>query len=236
MSTVHIESKKEDIAKTILMPGDPKRAEYIARNFLTNAKLVNLVRGITAYTGYYKGKMVTVFPSGMGNPSIGIYSYELFNFYDVENIIRIGSCGAYSEALKLNDIILVDNSISESTYSLVQSGDNSNKKMSSGTLNDIILNTAKENNINVIKGDIYCSDVFYEQENNYIEKRNKYNVLGVEMETFALFSNAKKFSKKATALLTVSDLFFSEEKLTSEQREKGLNDMITLALESAINL
>lgn len=236
MSTVHIESKKEDIAKTILMPGDPKRAEYIAKNFLTNAKLVNLVRGITAYTGYYKGKMVTVFPSGMGNPSIGIYSYELFNFYDVENIIRIGSCGAYSEALKLNDIILVDNSISESTYSLVQSGDKSNKKMSSGTLNDIILNTAKENNINIIKGDIYCSDVFYEQENNYIDKRNKYNVLGVEMETFALFSNASLLKKRASCLLTVSDSFCFKDKLTSSEREKNLNKMITLALECCLKL
>ena len=236
MSTVHIESKKEDIAKTILMPGDPKRAEYIAQNFLTNAKLVNLVRGITAYTGYYKGKMVTVFPSGMGNPSIGIYSYELFNFYDVENIIRIGSCGAYSEALKLNDIILVDNSISESTYSLVQSGDKSNKKMSSATLNDIILNTAKENNINIIKGDIYCSDVFYEQENNYIDKRNKYNVLGVEMETFALFSNANLLKKRASCLLTVSDSFCFKDKLTSSEREKNLNKMITLALECCLKL
>lgn len=236
MSTVHIESKKEDIAKTILMPGDPKRAEYIAKNFLINAKLVNLVRGITAYTGYYKGKMLTVFPSGMGNPSIGIYSYELFNFYDVENIIRIGSCGAYSEALKLNDIILVDNSISESTYSLVQSGDKSNKKMSSATLNDIILNTAKENNINIIKGDIYCSDVFYEQENNYIDKRNKYNVLGVEMETFALFSNANLLKKRASCLLTVSDSFCFKDKLTSSEREKNLNKMITLALECCLKL
>ena len=236
MSTVHIESKKEDIAKTILMPGDPKRAEYIAKNFLTNAKLVNLVRGITAYTGYYKGKMITVFPSGMGNPSIGIYSYELFNFYDVENIIRIGSCGAYSEALKLNDIILVDNSISESTYSLVQSGDKSNKKMSSATLNDIILNTAKENNINIIKGDIYCSDVFYEQENNYIDKRNKYNVLGVEMETFALFSNGNLLKKRASCLLTVSDSFCFKDKLTSSEREKNLNKMITLALECCLKL
>lgn len=236
MPTVHIESKKEDIASTILMPGDPKRAEYIARNFLTNAKLVNLVRGITAYTGYYKGKMITVFPSGMGNPSIGIYSYELFNFYNVENIIRIGSCGAYSEALKLNDIILVDNSISESAYSLVQSGDKSNKKMSSGTLNDIILNTAKENNINVIKGDIYCSDVFYEQENNYIEKRDKYNVLGVEMETFALFSNANLLKKRASCLLTVSDSFCFKDKLSSEEREKNLNKMISLALECCLKL
>ena len=236
MSTVHIESKKEDIANTVLMPGDPKRAEYIARNYLENAKLVNLVRGITAYTGYYKGKKVTVFPSGMGNPSIGIYSYELFKFYDVDNIIRIGSCGAYSEALKLNDVILVDNSVSESTYALVQNGYKFNKMQSSGSLNDIILNTAKNDNINVIKGDIYCSDVFYEQDGDYVKTRNKYNVLGVEMETFALFTNANTLKKRAACLLTVSDSFCFKEKLSSEEREKNLNKMITLALDCCLKL
>jgi len=236
MPTVHIEAKKEDIAKTVLMPGDPKRAEYIAKNFLKKAKLVNLVRGITAYTGYYKDKLVTVFPSGMGNPSIGIYSYELFKFYDVENIIRIGSCGAYSEGLKLRDLIIVNNSISESTYALVQSKYKYNKIASSGTLNTIIENTAKENGINIIKGDIYCSDVFYEEANNYIDKRNKFNVLGVEMESFALFNNASVLKKRASCLLTVSDSFCYTEKLTSEQREKSLDKMITLALESCLKL
>ena len=118
--TPHIEAKKEDIAKTVLMPGDPKRAKFIAENFLDNYKLVNSVRGMTAYTGEYKGKKVTIFPSGMGNPSMGIYSYELFKFYDVENIIRIGSCGAYTKALNLYDVILVTESFSESSYALVQ--------------------------------------------------------------------------------------------------------------------
>ena len=236
MPTVHIEAKKEDIAKIILMPGDPKRAEYIAKKYLKKAKLVNLVRGITAYTGYYKDKLITVFPSGMGNPSMGIYSYELFNFYDVDNIIRIGSCGAYSEGLKLRDLVLVNNSVSESTYALVQSKYKYNKIASSKTLNDIIEKTALESNINVIKGDIYCSDVFYEQENNYIEKRNKYNVLGVEMETFALFNNATVLKKNASCLLTVSDSFCYTEKLTSEQREKSLDKMITLALETCLKL
>ena len=236
MPTVHIEAKKEDIAKTVLMPGDPKRAEYIAKNFLQKAKLVNLVRGITAYTGYYKDKLVTVFPSGMGNPSIGIYSYELFKFYDVENIIRIGSCGAYSEGLKLKDLILVNNSISESTYALVQNKYKYNKIASSTALNSYIEATAKENEINIIKGDIYCSDVFYEEANNYKEKRTKYNVLGVEMESFALFNNANVLKKKASCLLTISDSFCYTEKLTSEQREKSLNQMITLALETCLKL
>lgn len=236
MPTVHIEAKKEDIAKTVLMPGDPKRAEYIAKNYLKKAKLVNLVRGITAYTGYYKDKLVTIFPSGMGNPSIGIYSYELFNYYNVENIIRIGSCGAYAEALKLKDLILVSNSVSESTYALVQNQYKYNKIPSSQELNSIIEKTALENKINLIKGDIYCSDVFYELENNYVEKRNKYSVLGVEMETFALFNNANLLKKKAACILTVSDSFCYPEKLTSEQREKNLDKMINLALETCLKL
>lgn len=236
MPTVHIEAKKEDIAKIVLMPGDPKRAEYIAKNYLKKAKLVNLVRGITAYTGYYKDKLITIFPSGMGNPSMGIYSYELFNFYDVENIIRIGSCGAYSEGLKLRDLILVNNSISESTYALVQNKYKYNKIASSTTLNTVIEKTALEEKINIIRGDIYCSDVFYEQENNYIDKRNKYRVLGVEMETFALFHNANTLKKKASCILTVTDSFCHPEKLNSEQREKSLDKMITLALETCIKL
>lgn len=236
MPTVHIEAKKEDIAKTVLMPGDPKRAEYIAKNYLKKAKLVNLVRGITAYTGYYKDKLITVFPSGMGNPSMGIYSYELFKFYDVDNIIRIGSCGAYSEGLKLRDLILVNNSISESTYALVQNKYKYNKIPSSTTLNSIIEKVALESKINIIRGDIYCSDVFYENENNYIDKRNKYSVLGVEMETFALFHNASTLKKRASCLLTVTDSFCYTDKLNSEQREKSLDKMITLALETCLKI
>jgi len=236
MATAHIEAKKEDIAKTVLMPGDPKRAEYIAKNYLKKAKLVNLVRGITAYTGYYKDKLVTIFPSGMGNPSIGIYSYELYNFYDVDNIIRIGSCGAYSEGLKLKDLILVDNSVSESTYALVQNKYKYNKIPSTGILNDIIEMTSKENGIDLIKGDIYCSDVFYEQNSDFRKKRDTYNVLGVEMESFALFHNASVLKKNASCLLSVSNSFCYTEELTSEQREKSLDKMITLALESCLKL
>lgn len=236
MPTVHIEAKKEDIAKTVLMPGDPKRAEYIAKNYLKKAKLVNLVRGITAYTGYYKDKLVTVFPSGMGNPSMGIYSYELFKFYDVDNIIRIGSCGAYMEGLKIKDLVLVNNALSESTYALVQNKYKYNKIAASSTLNSIIEKTAIENKVNLIRGDIYCSDVFYEEEGNYLEKRNRYNVLGVEMESFALFHNASVLKKKASCLLTVSNSFCYSQELTSEQREKSLDKMITLALETCLKL
>lgn len=233
--TVHIESNKEDISKNILMPGDPKRCEYIAKNYLQDYKIVNNVRGMTAYTGYYKGKRITIFPSGMGIPSMGIYSHELYKYYDVENIIRIGSCGGYNHTLKLKDIILVDNSYSQSTYAKYLDGYQDNLVKSTKNLNDIILKTSNELNMNIIKGTICSTDVFYEKDykNKPIEE---YNILGVEMESFALFNNARTLGKNAACLLTVSDLFFSEDKLTSLEREQNLNEMIVLALESCLKL
>ena len=233
--TVHIESNKEDISKNILMPGDPKRCEYVAKNYLQDYKIVNNVRGMTAYTGYYKGKRITIFPSGMGIPSMGIYSYELYKYYDVENIIRIGSCGGYNHTLKLKDIILVDNSYSQSTYAKYLDGYQDNLVKSTKNLNDIILKTSNELNMNIIKGTICSTDVFYEKDykNKPIEE---YNILGVEMESFALFNNARTLEKNAACLLTVSDLFFSEDKLTSLEREQNLNEMIVLALESCLKL
>lgn len=233
--TVHIESNKEDISKNILMPGDPKRCEYIAKNYLQDYKIVNNVRGMTAYTGHYKGKRITIFPSGMGIPSMGIYSYELYKYYDVENIIRIGSCGGYNHTLKLKDIILVDNSYSQSTYAKYLDGYQDNLVKSTKNLNDIILKTSNELNMNIIKGTICSTDVFYEKDykNKPIEE---YNILGVEMESFALFNNARTLGKNAACLLTVSDLFFSEDKLTSLEREQNLNEMIVLALESCLKL
>ena len=236
MATVHIESNREDISDIVLMPGDPKRSEYIAKNFLKDYKLVNSVRGMTAYTGYYKDRLVTIFPSGMGNPSMGIYSYELFKEYGVENIIRIGSTGGYSEKLKLNDVILVTESYSESTYGMVLDDYKDKNIVSSNDLNLVIESTAKDNDIELVKGKIFCSDAFYEKDYDYKERVKELDVLGIEMETFALFNNARKFGKNATALLTVSDLFFSSEKLSSLDREKNLNDMIILALESCLKL
>lgn len=236
MATVHIESNKGDISDIVLMPGDPKRSEYIAKKFLKDYRLVNSVRGMTAYTGYYKDRLVTIFPSGMGNPSMGIYSYELFKEYEVENIIRIGSCGGYSESLKLNDVVLVTGSYSESTYAQVLDGYMEKMINSSDNLNLVIESTAKDNMINIVKGNAFCSDAFYEMDYDFRERAREKDVLGIEMETFALFNNARKFGKNATALLTVSDLFFSEDKLSSEDREKNLNDMIILALESCLKL
>lgn len=236
MPTVHIESKKEDIANIVLMPGDPKRAEYIAKKYLTDVKVVNLVRKMSAYTGYYKNKLITIFPSGMGIPSMGIYSYELFNEYNVDTIIRIGSMGAYIKELSLEDTLLVENAVSDSTYALMMDGYDKKYINASSYVNDIITTTASEKSINLKKGNIYSSDVFYEKNNDYLEKVKNYNVCGVEMETFALFTNARILNKKCASLLTVSDSFLSEEKLSIKQREQNLDNMIILALESCLKL
>ena len=230
MSTPHIESNIEDISKIVLMPGDPKRAEHIANKYLNNVKLVNSIRGMTAYTGYYKNKPITIFPSGMGMPSMGIYSYEL------DTIIRIGTAGAYIDSLSLGDIILVEKSISDSSYAKVQSDYNKNYIMSDNKINSKIEETALDLNIKINKGPIFSSDVFYEKENNYKKHVADYNVLGVEMETFSLFHTANILNKKATALLTVSNSFCFEKELTSEEREKNLDKMIELALETCLKL
>lgn len=230
MSTIHIESKKEDIAPLVLMPGDPKRAQYIAKTYLKDYKIVNKVRGMTAYTGYYDNKLVTVFPSNMGNPSMGIYSYELFKNYDVSYIIRIGSMGSYTENLQLNDVFLVNNSYSNSNYGIIL-GKHFNTIASSNFLNDVIKEVAKDIDINIKEGTVYSSDIFYENI-DYQRLANKYNIQGVEMETFALFCNAKLLKKDATALLTVTDLFYDTKRLSSEDREKGLDKMIILSLET----
>lgn len=234
MST-HINSRREDIADIVLMPGDPKRCEYVARKFLANARLVNNVRGMTAYTGYYKGKKMTVFPSGMGCPSMGIYSYELFKEYGVNNIIRIGTMGAYTD-LKLKDIVLVTNSITNSNYGRFLCNYNNYSIDGSLELNGIIENTSKELDIKINKGNIYSSDVFYEQNNDFKDKVQKYSVLGVEMESFALFVNAKLLGKRAATLLMVSDSFLFNEQLSSLDREQGLDNLIILALESGLKL
>ena len=234
MST-HIESKLEDISSVVLMPGDPKRCEYIARKFLANSKIVNNVRGMTAYTGFYKSKKITVFPSGMGCPSMGIYSYELFKEYNVDTIIRIGTMGGYTD-LKLKDIVLVDNSITNSNYGKYLCNYPNININGDMELNNIILNTSKELGLNIYKGNIYSSDVFYEQNNDFKDKVAKYNVLGVEMESFALFTNAKLLNKKSATLLMVSDSFIYPDKLSSLEREQELDNLITLELETSLKL
>ena len=238
--TPHIEAKKEEIAKTVLMPGDPLRAKKIAETYLENYKLVNTVRNIFAYTGTYKGQQVTVMASGMGMPSIGIYSYELFKFYDVENIIRIGSCGGYKPELKLFDIVLSKNVFSESNYALTLNNDDCHIVSSSKELNSIIENTAKETNTNIISGNTVstdCFDVYMTDVNKFIKRLpENFNPVSVEMEAFALFYNAKLLNKKASCLMSVVDSKFIKNVATAEERQTGLNNMIKLALDSAIKI
>lgn len=236
MATPHIESKKEDIAKVVLMPGDPLRAKFIAEHFLENARLVNSVRNMLAYTGIYKGKEITVFASGMGMPSIGIYSYELFKQYDVDTIIRVGSAGAYTDKLNLYDVLLVEGAYSESSFAKTQSGELSNILYSDVNTNNVIINKANISGINLHKGIVHSSDVFYKENDNFLEIAEKYNCLAVEMETFALFHNAKVTGKKATAIVTISDSLVTHKQTTSEERQNSFVTMIKLALESAIEL
>lgn len=233
--TPHNEALKEDIANIVLMPGDPKRVEKIAHEFLKDAKLVNSVRNAYAYTGYYQDKKITVMASGMGNASMGIYSYELFNDYDVDYIIRIGTAGSFSKKLKLRDLLLVDSSYSDSSYAKVAYGLEQNIITSSTKLNELINKTAGDLNINLYTGRVYSTDVFYAKTNvNEIAVNN--NCLSVEMETWALFNNAKYFNKEATALLTITDTFYSDEKLSAEERQNNFNNVVKVALETALKL
>lgn len=238
--SIHCNAKDGDIAKTVLMPGDPLRAKYIAENFLENARLVNTVRNMLAYTGTYKGKEITVFSSGMGMPSMGIYCYELYKFYGVENIVRIGSCGAYSNDLNLSDVVLVDKSYTEGNFAYEWSGTEEHLANSDGELNNIIENTSKEINIPYIKGNAFCNDCFDGYLDDIPSFINRFpkdlNIIACEMEAFALFYMADYLGKKASCLLTVVDSYFKKQSSSSEEREKSLNNMILLALESGIKI
>ena len=233
--SIHIEAKKEDIADVVLMPGDPLRAKYIAETFLSDAKKINEIRNMLGYTGYYKGKRITVMGSGMGIPSIGIYSYELFNEYDVKKIIRIGSGGSLNKNIKINDIILAKNSYSPSSFAYVWGQNVNNIINSSEKLNNEILNTAKKLKMNINYGTIMTADVFtvYADVNHIYEKMPKHiNLLANEMEAFGLFHVANLCGKEATCLMTIVDSPYEENMLTPDEKEKNLNNMILLALES----
>lgn len=236
--TPHNEAKLEDIASTVLMPGDPLRAKYIADNFLTDVKLINSVRNMYGYTGLYKGKKITVFASGMGMPSMGIYCYELYKFYNVQNIIRIGSCGAYSPDLNIFDTLLVDNSYTEGNFAYSLEGANCHTIQADESLNNIIENCSKELNIPIVKGNVLCSEVFDYYVKNIDDLISRFpkdlNIIGAEMESFALFYTAKYLNRKAACLLTVVDSHYKNQAITAEEREKSLNNMIVLSLESAL--
>lgn len=230
--TPHIEAKIGEIAKTVIMPGDPLRAKFIAETYLTDYKLVNQVRGMLAYTGKYNGKEVTVMASGMGMPSIGIYSYELYKVYNVDTIIRVGTCGSYTASLNIFDVVLVDGCYSESSYALVQSGCTDKILYSSREASNRIISCAKEHKIHLNIGNIHSTDVFYKQNNNYEEIYHKYGCFAVEMESFSLFHNANILNKKAACILTVSDSFVTKQETTIEERQKSFTKMIELALNS----
>ena len=240
MPTPHNEANLGDIAKTVIMPGDPLRAKYIAENFLDDYKLVNSVRGMYAYTGNYKGKEVTVMASGMGMPSMGIYSYELYKFYEVENIIRIGSCGGYKPDLKLFDIILANKVFSESNFALTMNNDNCHIVEGSKELNSLIERTANETNIKIVKGNTVCTDcfdVYMTDVNKFLERvPSDFNPVGAEMEAFALFYVAKLLNKNAACLMSVVDSKYIKEIATPEERQTGLNNMIKLSLDSFLSI
>ena len=231
--TPHITAKYGDFAQTVLMPGDPLRAKFIAETFLENAVLVNNVRGVNGYTGTYQGKRVSVMASGMGQPSIGIYSYELFNFYGVENIIRIGSCGSFDKDLRVRDIIIAQGACTNGAYA--------NQYNLPGTFCPIadfnLLRRAAElcekAGIKYKVGNIFSSDMFYDDSGSGMEWA-KMGVLGVEMESAALYCNAARAGKKALCICTVSDSFlYPEENTTAEERQNSFTAMMKIALELA---
>lgn len=238
--TLHNEANSNDFAKTVIMPGDPLRAKYIAETFLTDSKLINQVRGMYAYTGKYKGKEVSVMAHGMGMPSAGIYTYELYKFYNVENIIRIGSCGAHSPELNIFDIILSEKVYTESNYALTANNEDCHICEASSDLNNVILNTAKELNCSLISGNTTSTDfidIYMENQEEFLNRIPKdLNVISSEMEAFAIFYNAKLLGRKAACLMTVVDSPFRDEIISAEHRQLKLNNMIKIALESAIKL
>lgn len=231
--TPHIScDDKNKIAKTVLMPGDPLRAKYIADTYLTDVVLVNDVRNNLGYTGFYKDKLVTVMSSGMGMASIGIYSYELFKYYDVENIIRIGSCGAYVADLDVFDVLICKDAYSESSFGHELNG-YEDIISSDEKLFDKLVESAKKNNISYKVGRCHSSDIFYRLNDDYLNKVvNEKKCSVVEMEAYALFSNARALNKHAACILTVSDSFVTGKKATSQERVNSFNNMMIIALET----
>lgn len=233
MSTPHNNAEKGQIAKTVLMPGDPLRAKYIAETFLENPVQFNTVRNMFGYTGTYKGKQISVMGSGMGMPSIGIYSYELFNFYDVDTIIRIGSCGSYQENVHVRDVIIAQAASTDSNWGSQYGLNGTLSACATYELVEKAVHAAKELNVNYHVGPICSNDVFYGLDNESWKKWAKMGHLGVEMESYALFCNAAYLGKKAACLLTVSDSFYNEPPTTAEERQNSFTQMMEIALEIA---
>ena len=231
--TPHISAKKGEFASTVIMPGDPNRAKFIAEKFLTVAKLINSVRGEHAYTGLYRGKPISVMASGMGNPSMGIYSYELFNFYNVKNIIRVGTCGANNKDIKLASIVLGDTSVTKTNYANISNGEIV-KLQKTQKLAKLCEKVAKKLNFALVCGNLFCTDTFYGDELQ-AKIMADYNCVAVEMESAALYFNAQKYKKNALAICSVSDNLITGESLTADERESSFSNMIVLALEVAVS-
>ena len=234
--SIHISAQPGEIEKIVLLPGDPLRAKYMADNFLQNVKLVSSTRNIYFFSGVYKNVPLTIGASGMGCPSIGIYSYELFTEYEADCVIRIGTCGAYTEKLKLFDLINVNMACSESTYARHAFGYKKDRVKHEGNAFEKINETAKAMQLSVFEGTIHSSDVFYRKEKAPPAIVKKYKCLAVEMEAFALFTTARYLKKSAAALLTVSDILPTHEKISADEREKALLPMMNLALESVVKM
>ncbi len=237
VSTPHINLKEgASFAKTVLMPGDPLRSKFIAENFLENPELINNVRGIQGYTGTYKGHKVSVMASGMGMPSIGIYSYELYSFFGVENIIRVGSAGGLSDKVKLRDIVAGIGANTNSNFAAQYGVKGSIAPTCSYELLKAAVDSAKEMGIDMKVGNLYSSDTFYDADPECNKKWAEAGSLAVEMEAAALYLNAMKTGKNALAICTISDLPFTGEGCTAEERQTTFTDMMKIALEVAVKM
>jgi len=229
----HITAKKEDIAKVVLMPGDPQRAKFMAEQLLTNFKQVNDLRGILAFTGYTKSnKRITIMASGMGLASIGIYSYELYHDYDVDVIIRIGTCGAYLDSINVGDVVVASTSTTDSSWAKQYGIDS----FSPAADIDLLVNSyaaIKRRNLPVHFGSVLSSDVFYDDDPNRWKNYEKLGVLGVEMESYSLYCNANRLNKKALCILTISNHFKNNNELSKEDRITKTQEMVEIAIEAA---
>lgn len=234
--TPHINARPDDFAKTVLMPGDPLRSKFIAENFLEDARLVNNVRGIQGYTGKYKGENVTVMASGMGMPSIAIYSYELYNFFGVENIMRIGSAGAMSEKIKVRDIIIGMGASTTTNFAVQYGLEGTFAPIADYKMMKIAIEEADKIGARYAVGNLLSSDIFYNANPDAQKRWQRLGVLGVEMEAAALYMNAAYAGKRALAICTVSDHLITGESLDAEARQNSFTEMMEIALNTAIRL
>ena len=231
MGTPHNGAEKGDIAKRVLMPGDPLRAKYIAEHFLENAACFNAVRNMFGYTGTYKGQKISVMGGGMGMPSVGIYTYELYHEYDVEEIIRIGSAGAIQDDVNLRDVVIAMGTCTDSNYAAQYNLPGTFAPIADYGLLENAVNTVREKKLAVRVGNVLTSDVFYNDDPTVNDRWRRMGVMAVEMEAAALYMNAARAGKKALCMLTISDHLYKNEKLSAEERQLGFDQMIEIALD-----